>query len=211
MLAVSLMFYFRHVFSGGKRVPSFTRASYSRESVDAEQTAALRGITGQTVKTPMGPKRTFGSALSIILGLTLCYAGLHYIPTLLRPSQVIDTIVSPSKRSVLDIDRNRFQRFGIYAQSFLLRRTYLRAGQGITVHYSIPEGASLDLHIKQCRRMFIGEVFHCTPVSQQTVRIENKLEGKRTLQFAEPGFYHFKETVNLNTPDEPFKLIWVRN
>lgn len=192
-------------------MPSFTRASYSRESVNAEHQAASIGARGSSAKAPLGPRRTLGSAVSIILGMTLCYAGLHYIPTLLRPSQVIDSIISPSQKSILDIDRNRFQRFGVYAQSFLLRRTYLRAGQGMTVHYSIPEGASLDLRIKQCRRMFIGEVFHCIPVSQQTVRIENKTKGKRTLKFTEPGFYHFDETVNLTTPDQPFKLVWVRN
>ncbi|MGJ8561155.1 MAG: hypothetical protein ACSHX3_13045 [Litorimonas sp.] len=192
-------------------MPSFTRASYSRQSVDAEHQAALIDVRGSSAKAPLGPWRTLGSAVSIILGITLCYAGLHYIPTLLRPSQVIDSFVSPSQKSILDIDRNRFQRFGVYAQSFLLRRTYLRAGQGIEVHYSIPEGASLDLHIKQCRRMFIGEVFHCIPVSQQTVRIENKTHGTRALKFAEPGFYHFDETVNLKSPDQPFKLVWVRN
>jgi hypothetical protein len=179
--------------------------------VDAEQQSASRGVRGSAAKTPMGTGRTLGSALSIILGLTLCYAGLHYIPTLLRPTHVIDSVLYPSNKSVLDIDRNRMERFGVYAQSFLLRRTYLRAGQGLTVHYSVPEGTILDLHIKQCRRMFIGEVFHCTPVSQQTVRIENKTRGTRTLKFAEPGFYHFDETVTLTASDQPFKLVWVRN
>jgi len=159
----------------------------------------------------MGLKRTLGSALSIILGAALCYAGLHYIPTLLRPTQVVDAVISPSGKSALDRDRNRLQRFGIYAQSFLLRRTYLRAGQGLTVHYTLPAGATLDLNIKQCRRSFVIEVFHCTLVSQQSVRIENKTNGRRTLKFAEPGFYHFDETVTLARPNEAYKLVWVRS
>lgn len=188
-------------------MPSFTRASYSKESSDAERHSA----SATTKIQPMGPHRTLGSALSIILGLTLCYAGLHYIPTLMRPSQVIDAIISPSKKSALDIDRNRVQRFGIYAQSFLLRRTYLRSGQGLTVHYSLPEGATLDLHIQQCRRMFIAEVFHCIPVSHQNVSIENKTDGRRTLKFSEPGFYHFDETVSLKDPTGKYRLVWVRS
>lgn len=190
---------------------SFTRASYSRQSSHDERLTALETRHGAVNRQRLGFRRTLGSAVSIIIGLTLCYAGLHYIPTLLRPSHVIDTVALPAKKSMLDIDRNRMQRFGAYAESFLLRRTYLRAGQGITVHYSLPEGATLDLRVKQCRRMFIGEVFHCTPVSQQTVRIENNTKGKRTLKFAEPGFYHFDETVNLLSPDQPFELIWVRS
>lgn len=190
---------------------SFTRASYSRQSSHYERLTALETRHGAVNRQRLGFRRTLGSAVSIIIGLTLCYAGLHYVPTLLRPSQVIDTVASPSKKSMLDIDRNRMQQFGVYAESFLLRRTYLRAEQGITVHYSLPEGATLDLRVKQCRRMFIGEVFHCTPVSQQTVRIENNTKGKRTLKFVEPGFYHFDETVNLLGPDQPFELIWVRS
>lgn len=186
---------------------SFTRASYSKESTHAHRLAA----SGANAKPSLGVGRTLGSAASIILGLTLCYAGLHYIPTLLRPSQVVDVLVSPSEKSALEIDRSRVQRLGIYAQSFFLRRTYLRADQGLTIHYSLPEGATLDLHIQQCRRMYILEVFHCTPISQQSVRIENKTEGRRALTFSEPGFYHFDETVSLKDPDRNFKLIWVRN
>lgn len=190
---------------------SFTRASYSRQSSNHERFTASESAHGTHNPERMGAGRTLGSALSIILGMTLCYAGLHYIPTLLRPSQVVDSLISPSEKSALEMDRNRVQRFGIYAQSFLLRRTYLRAGQGLTVHYTLPEGATLDLHIQQCRRMYIAEVFHCTPVSQQSVRIENKTEGRRTLKFSEPGFYHFDETVSLKEPDGKFRLIWVRS
>jgi hypothetical protein len=158
----------------------------------------------------MSSKRLLGTAAALILGLTLCFAALHYVPTLLRPTHVVDTLVSPSKKSLLDIDRSRLKRFGVYAQSFFLRRTYLRGGQGLTVHYSIPEGATLDLHIKQCRRMFIIEVFHCTATSQQTVTIDNNMTGQRALKFAEPGFYHFDETVTLTEPDGEYHLVWVR-
>lgn len=69
----------------------------------------------------------------------------------------------------------------------------------------------MDLTIKQCRRSFVIEVFHCTLVSEQTIRIENKTKGRRTLKFAEPGFYHFDETVTLVQPDEPYKIVWVRS
>lgn len=189
---------------------SFTRASYSKQSTRDERAFAA-GNTGNGGRTAsMGSGRMLGTAVSLVLGLTLCFAALHYVPTLLRPTQAIDSLVSPSKKSMLEMDRNRLQRFGVYAQSFLLRRTYLRGGQGLTVHYSLPEGATLDLHIKQCRRMFIVEVFHCTPVSQQTVTIENKMGGQRALKFAEPGFYHFDETVTLKDPDGLYRLVWFR-
>lgn len=190
---------------------SFTRASYSRQSTHDERLSALESRHVVVKRQPLSVRRAFGTAVSVIIGLTLCYAGLHYIPTFLRSSHVIDTDVLASKKSILDIDRNRMQRFGAAVESYLLQRTYLRAGQGITVHYSLPEGATLDLRVKQCRRIYIGEVFHCTPISEQTVRIENNTKGKRTLKFAEPGFYHFDETVGLQNPDQPFKLIWVRS
>lgn len=191
-------------------MPSFTRASYSKQSIRNEHALAAGQMSPAKRATRMSSKRLLGTAASLILGLTLCFAALHYVPTLLRPTQVVDSLVSPSKKSMLEIDRSRLQRFGVYAESFLLRRTYLRAGQGLTVHYSIPEGATLDLHIKQCRRMFILEVFHCTAISQQTVTIDNNMAGQRALKFAEPGFYHFDETVTLTDPGGDYRLVWVR-
>jgi hypothetical protein len=191
-------------------MPSFTRAGYSKQSIRNEHAFAAGQMSHGKRATRMSSGRLLGAAASLILGLTLCFAALHYVPTLLRPTQVIDTLVSPSKKSLLEIDRSRLQRFGVYAQSFLLRRTYLRSGQGLTIHYSIPEGATLDLHIKQCRRMFIVEVFHCTPTSQQTVTIANNLTGQRALKFAEPGFYHFDETVTLREPNGKYRLVWIR-
>lgn len=189
---------------------SFTRASYSKQSLRDERTASSQRHIASAAK-PMGLKRVVGSAASLVLGLTLFYSGLHYVPSLLRPTQVIDTIASPTKKSALEMDRTRLKRFGIFAQSFFMRRTYLRSGQSITVHYTLPEGAILDLDIQQCRRMFMIEVFHCQAVSAQSVRIENKTDGRRTLKFSEPGFYHFDETVTLRMPDENYKLIWVRS
>lgn len=191
-------------------MPSFTKASYSKQSRHDERALAAGNMRHGKRSAPMGSGRMLGTAVSLILGLALCFAALHYVPTLLRPSQTIDSLASPSTKSVLEIDRNRLQRFGVYAQSFLLRRTYLRRGQGLMVHYSLPEGATLDLHINQCRRMFIVEVFHCTPVSQQTVTIENEVGGQRALKFSEPGFYHFDETVTLKDPDGKYRLVWVR-
>ena len=191
-------------------MPSFTRASYSKQSIRKEYALAAGQVPQGKDTTRMTSKRLLGTAASLILGLTLCFAALHYVPTLMRPTQVVDSLVSPSKKSMLEIDRSRLQRFGVYAESFLLRRTYLRAGQGLTVHYSIPEGATLDLHIKQCRRMFILEVFHCTAISQQTVTIDNNMAGQRALKFAEPGFYHFDETVTLTNPGGDYRLVWVR-
>jgi hypothetical protein len=190
---------------------SFTRASYSKQSIQSERINAASAVTGSTAKSPIGLRRKLGSAISIIIGLTLCYAGLHYVPTLMRPTHVVDEVMSPSGKSALDRDRNRLQRFGIYAQSFLLRRTYLRANQGVTVHYTLPAGATMDLNIKQCRRSFVIEVFHCTLVSEQTIRIENKTKGRRALKFAEPGFYNFDGTVTLAQPDESYKIVWVRS
>lgn len=189
---------------------SFTRASYSKQSLRDERTASSHRHHAPG-KKPMGLKRVAGSALSITLGVTLVYTGLHYIPTLLRPSQVIDTIATPEKKSALEMDRERLKRFGIYAQSFFMRRTYLRSGQSITVHYTLPKGAILDLDIQQCRRIFMIEVFHCQAMSAQSVRVENKTDGRRTLKFSEPGFYHFDETVTLRVPDEDYKLVWVRS
>lgn len=190
---------------------SFTRASYSKSAIRQEHTVAAKAYGVQDGPKSISIGRILSSAAALILGLTFCYSGLHYIPTLLKPTEVVDIVTSPNETSLIDIDYNRMKRFGIYAQSFLLRRTYLRAGQELTVHYTLAEGASLDLNIKQCRRMFIVEVFKCIPMSEQSLTISKKTSGLRSLKFSQPGFYHFDETVNIKNPDDPYKIIWVRS
>ena len=195
-------------------MPSFTRASYSKKSIRADyeaSTAHYAQSSQSAEKAKMSLGRAVSSAAAIILGLAFCYAGLHYVPTLLRPTVIVDQVASPSGKSKLDIDRNRLKRWGVFAQSFLLRRTYIRPGQGLTVYYTLPENAALDLHIQQCRRMFIAEVFHCTAVSQQSVTIKETRRGARTLQFTEPGFYHFSETVSGVGPNQDYQIIWTRS
>lgn len=191
---------------------SFTRASYSQELLLAERQAATERLRALEAEKPkMSLLRLLGTAASISLGLAVCFSGLHYIPTLLKPTQIVDTVSSPGERSLLDIDRNRIKDVGIYAQSFLLRRTYLRAGQGLSVHYNLPENTTLDLTIKQCRRMFVIEVFRCDIVTEKTVRVEGRTNGSRTLRFSQPGFYHFDETLTLADPDDKYRLVWVRS
>lgn len=192
---------------------SITRASYSKQSNHDERTATLAENSKLQSENaqPIRVGRAFGFVVAIIVGLTLCYAGLHYSPISARPTQDLEFVVSPSKTNALEMDSSRFHRFIVHAQSFLLRRTRVQAGQGLTVVYSLPEGAILDVEIKRCDRLIIVEVFRCNVVSTQTLRVENKTDGRRSLQFSEPGFYHFDETVTLQEPDQKYQLVWVRN
>lgn len=189
---------------------SFTRTSFSEQSVQTDLKNSAHAAYSRKAGEPMGSPRTLGTVISILLGLTLCYAGLHYVPTLLKPAAVVDSVVSPAQGSQLDMDRDRVKRVGAYAQNFFLRRTYLRAGQGLQVNYDLPVGTELELQIRQCRRLFIIEVFHCHLVSEETITISNRTEGRRGLRFPEAGFYHFSETVRTPIPGEPYQVIWSR-
>jgi len=145
-----------------------------------------------TARKPLGLVRAFFSGLSLILGGMMCYVALHYIPAFLQTQKIFNSVTLEDAAIRLE-DKGPIRKiFGPYIDAFSMQSTYLRSGHQIQAQFILPEGASLDLNIQQCRRVLVKEIFNC--------------EG-----FAEEGFYHFDHKITfLNGIADDYKVVWIR-
>ena len=158
----------------------------------------------------MGLGRTLGSATSLIIGGTMCYVALHYIPAYLGLNKVLSLSDLNTSSSVAPED-SQWASLTSYVDAFRIKRTYLRQGQEIQAEYALPEGATLDLIIQRCQPAFIVEIFKCQVISEETAQVKNNKVGAQRFHFPEAGFYRFDEKVTL-APDnvKNYRVIWSR-
>ncbi len=164
---------------------------------------------GLDKKKSMGLGRTLGSAVSLIIGGTMCYVSLHYIPAFFNPKKIIG--ISNATQSVNSVKAEK-EGFilGAYLDAFSLKRTYLRDGQTIQASYDLPDGMDIELSIKRCRPIMIVEVFKCENVGEKTVLITNDRSGTQQFKFQGKGFYMFDERIVRKTSGESFRVVWSR-
>ena len=161
-------------------------------------------------KNPLGFLRTLFSGVSLAIGGMMCYVALHYIPAYMQPQKVLSMSHADTAASRLK-DRNPLEKLvAPYWDAFKSKRTYLRGGQIIQAQYVLPEGASLDLHIRQCRRLWVIEVFHCQVLSVETLQITDDTLGTQAFRFKDTGFYHFQEVVTLPAGETDYRVVWSR-
>ena len=167
---------------------------------------------GRSRKKPMGFARTLGSAFSMILGGTLCYVSLHYMPAFVDTRKVIAISNLDQSSTRLKEEKSSFF-LKAYWDAFSLRRTYLRDGQSIQAQYALPVGTELELGIKRCRPAFILEVFNCEVIGQKSFKITNDQTGTQRFQFQGKGFYIFEEKLSGISPDTKttsYRVVWSR-
>lgn len=163
-------------------------------------------------KKPMGLSRTLCSAVSLILGGTLCYASLHYMPAFVDTRKIIAiSNFNQSSTRLKEEESNFFLK--AYWDIFGLKRTYLRNGQSIQAQFALPAGTELELGIKRCRPALILEVFNCEVIGEKSFKITDKQTGTQRFQFQGKGFYLFDEKLLGVSPDtkiEPYRVVWSR-
>lgn len=160
---------------------------------------------------PMGVGRTFSSAMALLIGGFMCYIALHYIPAYLGTHKILAMSNVDNSAARLVDDGSQRSKMMVYLDLFKIKRAYIRPGQSIQAQYALPEGATLDLYIRQCRPALVIEIFDCEVVSEQTARVSNDKVGTRKFTFGDEGFYLFDERVTL--PDgKPYKyrVVWSR-
>ena len=161
-------------------------------------------------RKPMGLGRTFGSATTHIIGGTLCYVALHYIPAYLGLNKILSFSDLDTTASVAP-ESSQWATLSSYADAFRIKRTYLRPGQTIQAQYALPEGATLDLYIQKCRPAFIVEIFKCQIISEEKARVTNDRDGTQRFRFPEAGFYRFEERVSFPENDvQNYRVVWSR-
>ncbi|WP_416877866.1 hypothetical protein [Litorimonas sp.] len=167
---------------------------------------------GPKQKKSMGLGRTIGSALSIILGGTLCYVSLHYMPAFVDTRKIIAASKLDQSSTRLQ-DENSGFLLKAYWDAFSIRRTYLRDGQSIQAQYALPAGTELELGIKRCRPAFILEVFNCEVIGEKSFKITDDQTGTQRFQFQGKGFYLFEEKlsgVSADTKSISYRVVWSR-
>lgn len=98
---------------------------------------------------------------------------------------------------------------------FNVNRVYMRAGQTIVATYDIPQGSEMTLVIKQCKNRPVIEVFDCKLIGEQTKRITSDNKGFFRFAVANPGFYHFGQSVKKRGGQEiesgsGYRIVWQR-
>lgn len=167
------------------------------------------GSGGRKKKKSMGIGRSIGSAFSLILGGTMCYVSLHYIPAFANPKTIIAVSDSNQSATRLDSERSGFL-LGAYLDAFSVKRTYLRNGQSIQAQYALPDGMDIELSIKRCNPVFVLEVFQCDVVGEKTILITNDKTGTQRFIFQGKGFYMFDERIIKQKAQDDYRVVWSR-
>jgi hypothetical protein len=178
---------------------------------------AMRGFHAQYIdrttevkRSPLGARRTFGSATTLIIGGAMTYIALHYVPAYLGLNKILSFSDLKSNASISP-ESSQWAMLSSYGDAFRLKRTYLRAGQTIQAQYALPQGAKLDLVIQKCRPAFIVEIFNCQVLSEETAQVINDKDGTQRFVFPESGFYRFDEKITFAPNNvQNYRVIWSR-
>lgn len=159
---------------------------------------------------PLGLGRSLFSAFSIILALFMCYVSLHYIPAHFRTDGVVG-LTNENGRLIQQYEsQSSIPVIGDYLDAFNVRRTYLKNGQTLEARYTIPEGSTLQLRVRQCRSIFGIEVFHCYIRAEDSITITTQTDGRQTLTAYRDGFYHFDDFIVTPEGGQKFQIVWSR-
>ena len=154
----------------------------------------------------------FGSAFLVIS--SMFYVGAFFdVGKIVGVSQAQRAENAKAKASTsASKERNFFTPFIDLVQ---MDRVYLRSGQTILATYDLPKNAQMTLVIKQCKSKPILEVFDCELVGEQKKTITRKSNGFTRFTVANPGFYHFSDTVKIggksvDSTEADYRVIWQR-
>lgn len=161
----------------------------------------------------IGLVRTVFSGVSLLCGASMIYVSMHYIPAFVQPKKVVKFVTGDSAAlKTYDFDRKSTlsKLLGPYVDLFHMDRTYIRAGQRVSVKYDLPKGAYAKLEIVQCRQAWVVEIFKCDVIGQFSSTTKRR-SGVESFALAQDGFYHFKQQA-VNIPNnEPYRIVWERS
>lgn len=189
--------------------------SLSRLNIQSSREHDRKIYSAIPERRPMGFARVFFTALVILFGMFMYYIAMHYVPALANPRKVVrlatETATLPVSASEFDFEEvsSLEKLLGPYYSLFALDRSYMHANETIRIKYELPEGATVQLDILQCRRVWAVEIFHCSVVDQFTTK---KKSGRGMANYAlgDSGFYHFRHKVEGLNETDTYRLVWQR-
>ncbi len=186
----------------------------SRRKVNVEgfNPQYLNDRTAIRQRKQMNFLRSVFSVASLLLGGTMLYVSLHYVPAFVSPKKVLKFATGDSAAlNTYDFDRKSpvHKFFGPVTQFFQLDRSYMKPGQSIEVKYDLPPGAYVNLDILQCQRMWVFEILDCAVVGKFSARTKQRA-GVESFTLEDGGFYHFRHEVVNVAAGEPYRISWER-
>lgn len=160
-----------------------------------------------------GSARYFLSICTLAIGAVLCFVSMHYVGAFIPQSKAISLSVYSDDST--DNKQGISRRIARLVSMPKYKKVYLMAGQAIEAEYNVPSTSSVTLHVMQCKRKLILEVFNCDPIAEQKVTSTGQRYGKRQIRVNHNGFYYFSETVTptgqqQTASAENYVLIWRR-
>ena len=189
--------------------------SFSRINLHSSREHDRMIYSAALERKPMGLLRVFFTALVILFSALMYYVTMHYVPALANPRKVLrlatETATLPPGVNDFELDDpSAFENLmGPYYGLFAMDRSYMRAGESIKIKYEIPEGATVQLDIVQCRRIWVIEIFNCDVVSQFSATKTTR-RGIATYALGDSGFYHFRHRVDGLEDKDSYRLFWER-
>jgi hypothetical protein len=168
-------------------------------------------------KEPMGIKRTLGTALALILGISAAYTAILYILPFATPRQILG--ISQQNYAAAALEQNNMGWIrNTLLRPFEIRKTFLGRGQSIRAHYVIPKGMVVDLQIEQCSRKLIFEAHYCEVMGRSSVTLKEGV-GTRKFRFGDVAFFRFDDRLNSvdgvpaseQEREAGYRIIWVRD
>lgn len=138
------------------------------------------------------------------------YMAINYVPAFFDTAQFSNIVNHDRSASRLKSQQSADRVSKTFFKVTTLRQAYLRAGQTVQAQYYLPQGAQLDLEITQCKRTPVIEVFSCTPIKRETVRVAGNQNGTRQFMMDTPGFYKFSHVVT-GADGEYQNVFWKRS
>lgn len=161
----------------------------------------------------LGLTRTIFSGVSLLMGASMFYVAMHYIPAFVNPKKVLQIASGDSTPTqTFDFEEQSKMRkvFGSYADLFHLNRAYMKPGQSISFKYDLPEGAHARLDIVQCSRAWVLEIFKCNVVGQYNSQTKRQ-RGIESFELKQGGFYHFNQKLVGIPVGENYSIAWERS
>ena len=158
----------------------------------------------------MSDRRLLGTAAALLIGISLSYISLFYLPSLMSNRSVLAVSTQNQTLPKIDYTKNRTV-FSPFFDLFKVQRGYLRAGQRLQVDYNIPTGHSAIINVKSCKGVYLLEALSCTPVLISSTEVMGPKRGVNRFTAPQNGFYIYQsQIVKGDKKDAPYSVIWRR-
>jgi hypothetical protein len=162
-------------------------------------------------KFSMSPRRLLTTAISLFLGLALCYCSLFYLPAYFEDNRVFQASSHKDLEPSLSGEPIKAGWFTPYLDLLRVKRGYFKAGQIIEAEYVLSKENDFVISVTRCASRPIIEIFSCKPLETIEYVQSDTMRGKLRIQAPSNGFYNVTEFSRGEQPsDLKYAVLWRR-